>query len=88
MEERTKIDRHNEDINQIAGLADDSMRFGQLFNETAKNTDAENILGGGTHIYSGGKRNSKATKFSKVWQDSIANADRMQVFAEDSVSAT
>ena len=88
MEERTKIDRHNEHLNQIAGLADESLNFNHYLNFKDRTDEGDNILGGCTNIYSGGKRNSKATKFSKMWKNSIAEADRLQVFAEDSIGAS
>ena len=75
------MDKHNDHLNQIAGLdgplkeQKQTYRKGNDFNESP-------MLGGTQNIYSNVKRNSKAYKHSKAWQSSIAEAQRTNYFAD------
>ena len=63
MEERTKLNSHNEHLNHIAGL-DGSLQLGEYFNAQIEDDLVKPMLGGTSVINSTLKRNSRATKSS------------------------
>ena len=66
MEERTQMDKHNDHLNQIAGL-DGMMQDQQQTYRRGNDYKESPMLGGTQKIYSNLKRSSKAYKHSKAW---------------------
>lgn len=83
MDEKTKLDMHNDDMNVMAGL-EGMLNQGYTF-EKQKHDDSLTmpLIGATTKIVSNTKRSSKAEKHSQAWHSSINEALRVGNFARD-----
>ena len=83
MEERTKLNKRNEHLNQIAGL--DGIGLGEAFlGQVEANEDLVSAHLGSTNIgYSQVGRSDKAYKHTQAWQKSMQEAFRIQAFSDE-----